>query len=282
MALDSVTLLRVGIIITHRCTLRCKLCGSYSPYYNPKPHFTKEQIITTIDKFFSVVDHVGDISFSGGEPLLHHDLPIFLERARKYSSKYDRLLVLTNGTMLPDDLLLNEMKKCGEKFQVNISNYGNDKSIYCDNLKNILAENQIKYREISYSGDKLFCDGWVDLRRHVQKYFTEDEIKNHAQMCLKQTGGQCFIITGGEMHNCARSYRRTYLGLIPKNPDEFVDFYDTSKSIEELRNIVKKMISKGFTTSCAYCDGVLPDSKRYVPAEQLPANFSGQEEDTFE
>lgn len=278
MKKEPIKLLRTGIIITHRCTLRCKLCGSYSPYYHPKPHFTREQIEKTIDRFFAAVDHTGDLSFSGGEPLLHADLPHFLRKAHSYQEQYDRLLVLTNGSLLPDEDLLDAMKLCGEKFQVNISNYGADKSVRCKELTELLHKHGIKWREIQYHGDDLFCDGWVDLRSHTQKFFGEEEIRNHSQECLKQSGGQCLIITGGEMHNCARSYRRMHLGVIPRNPDEYVDFWDDSQPVKELRAKIQKLTALPYTTSCAYCTGVVPGVPRFVPAEQLPAGYRGRED----
>jgi len=187
--------------------------------------------------------------------------------------------VLTNGTLLPNEALLKAMKECGSKFQVNISNYGADKSKRAEELKACLNEHGIAFREIMYHGDDLFCDGWIDLRDHSQKFFTEEELLEHSKECIKHSGGQCYIINGREMHNCARSIRCMQLGITPRNHDEFVDFWDDDRSNDERRENIRKMLKKPYMASCAYCAGFLPDAPRFPPAEQLPAGFDGREDD---
>ena len=233
----------------------------------------------TIERFFAAVDHVGDWSFSGGEPILHENLADFLRAASRYHEKYDRLLVLTNGTLLPNEELLKVMQECGPKFQVNISNYGADKSKRASELKDCLESRGIKYREIMYHGDDLFCDGWIDLRDHSRKFFTEEELLEHSKECIKHSGGQCLIINGGEMHNCARSIRCMQLGITPRNPDEFVDFWNDEQSNDERRATIQKMLEKPYMSSCAYCAGFRPEAPRFPPAEQLPVGYQGREDE---
>ena len=80
---------RTELTITHRCTLKCKLCGAYSPYYsNPKPHWSLSQLKLYTDKYFEIVDYVEKMTISGGEPLLHPDLGKLVE----YLCTYDRIV----------------------------------------------------------------------------------------------------------------------------------------------------------------------------------------------
>ncbi len=61
------TLDRTELLITHRCTLKCKLCGNYSPTYVPAPEWSFEQLADYLDLYFEVVDKVQKLTLSGGE-----------------------------------------------------------------------------------------------------------------------------------------------------------------------------------------------------------------------
>ncbi|MEW6064001.1 MAG: radical SAM protein [Bacillota bacterium] len=68
---DIIKCERTELTITHRCNLRCKLCGAYSPYYSPTPHWGYDDLAKSVIKYFEVVDYVEKFTLSGGEPLLH-------------------------------------------------------------------------------------------------------------------------------------------------------------------------------------------------------------------
>lgn len=262
-----VHLLRSGIVITLRCTLKCKLCGGYVPYYVNPPHFSYERIAKTIDNYFSVVDGVGDFSITGGEPLLHEDLGSILEKALEYSNQFNRILILTNGTLLFKKDVLQILSKNKDKCHVTISDYGK-LSPKANVLVDILQQNDISCRTIQYSGDNLFCDGWVDYGDHSQKHFTQQDIEQKGKKCAIRNRDVSIIIDG-ELHSCGRSFRRMELGIIPKNKNEYVDLFDESVPNIEKQKTIVNMFSTYGTTSCAYCNGLCEDSERFPPAEQI-------------
>lgn len=90
---------RTELTITHRCTLKCKLCGAYSPYYLPTPHWTFDKLKIYIDSYFNIVDYVEKFTISGGEPLLHPELSQIIEYMHKFSNQFNILEIITNGTI---------------------------------------------------------------------------------------------------------------------------------------------------------------------------------------
>lgn len=263
----QVNLLRSGIVITLRCTLKCKLCGGYAPYYKNPMHLEYDKFARTIDNYFSVVDMVGDFSITGGEPLLHEDLGRIIEKTLEYSSQIGRILILTNGTLLFKDDVIQILIKNKDKCHVTISDYGK-LSPKADLVYDILKQNDISCRVIKYNGDDLFCDGWVDYGDHTKKHFTQEEIDKKGKKCaIRQR--EVSIIIDGELHSCGRSFRRMELGIIPKNKDEYVDLFDEKISNEEKRKTIINMYKNISTTSCAYCNGLCEDSERFCPAEQV-------------
>jgi organic radical activating enzyme len=262
-----VHLLRSGIVITLRCTLSCKLCGGYAPYYKNPPHFSYEKIAKTIDNYFDAVDTVGDFSITGGEPLLHEDLKRILLKTLEYANQIDRILILTNGTMLFKDDVLKTLIENKDKCHVTISDYGK-LSPKANLLASTLEQNGVSYRVIKYNGDDLFCEGWVDYGDHSRKHFTQEETDEKGKKCAIRTR-DVSIIVDGELHSCGRSFRRMELGIIPKNNKEYVDLLDDSISREKRKETLINMFKSKSTTSCAYCNGLCEDSERFPPAEQI-------------
>jgi hypothetical protein len=264
----QVKLKRSGIVITLRCTLKCKLCGGYAPYYKNPLHFTYKEISETIDGYFSLVDNVGDFSITGGETLLHEDLGKIIEKTLEYSDKINRILILTNGTLLFKDEVIEILARNKGKCQVTISNYGSLSS-KTEELYNSLVNKGITCRIIKYSGDDLFCDGWVDYGDHSKKHFTQEEVDEQGRKCAVRNRNCNFLIQNGEIHSCGRSYRRMELGIIPKNKEEYVDLIDKSISNSQKRKTLLNIYNSVSSTSCAYCNGLCKDSPRFMPAEQL-------------
>lgn len=90
--------------LTEACNQRCRFCynhwrGDDGPIAPPAPSLTRK----TLRKLLSQAN-VGSISFSGGEPLL---LPTIHDLALMARFKGSRVNILTNGTLLDDDALLN-------------------------------------------------------------------------------------------------------------------------------------------------------------------------------
>lgn len=50
---------RTTFVITQRCTLKCKLCLAFMPYYDNPVHTAYEQACRIIDNYFKIVDQVG-------------------------------------------------------------------------------------------------------------------------------------------------------------------------------------------------------------------------------
>ena len=116
-----ITLGNVSLVITEKCTLRCIDCGVLIPYYaQPKNHDT-ESIVWSIQRLSQSVDVIENLTIIGGEPFLHQDLArICLEASRM--SNILRVTLTTNGTILPDDALIEQLRQ--SVYTVTISDYG--------------------------------------------------------------------------------------------------------------------------------------------------------------
>lgn len=105
------------IIPTNRCNMECEYCLHHIADEYPR-NPCEDMSIETLDKIIADYqdDSVISIQFSGGEPMLNSELlKHYLRAYPQYRSR-----IFTNGTVLPDDELLQLMKDFPE-FEVNLS-----------------------------------------------------------------------------------------------------------------------------------------------------------------
>jgi sulfatase maturation enzyme AslB (radical SAM superfamily) len=259
---------RVGLIITQKCTLKCRLCGEYCPYIKNPQDMPVEILSKIIDNYFGTADSVEDFCVSGGEPLFHKEFDKVLSEILRYKHRINRIMILTNATIPLNEKTQNIIKQNPEKFFLNISNYGK-LSGKSDELAKQAEALGISYRSLNYAEGELYHNGWVDYIGHEKKHFTEEEIAAQSKSCAFIGKGYGLCIQNGKMFICARSWRRMYLGIIPDNPREYVDFTEDIKNFEEKKKELSEFLNLKTQTSCAYCAGMRDDAVRYKPAEQL-------------
>lgn len=93
-----------AIVFTKGCNFRCPFCHNASLVYeNALEEFSEDEVLAYLDKRKRLLD---GLSITGGEPLMHEELPLFIRKVKAlgYAVKLD-----TNGTY-PDRLkaLLDE------------------------------------------------------------------------------------------------------------------------------------------------------------------------------
>lgn len=113
---------RVDISLTEKCTLQCKKCNMFMPYFkNPKNQLCDE-VLSDIDAYFSVVDEVKVMNLLGGEPFLYPEILCVINYiGEKYRNRITNLIVFTNAMIVPTDEVCSAMKKYD--VQVQISDY---------------------------------------------------------------------------------------------------------------------------------------------------------------
>ena len=80
------------LLITAHCTLKCKLCATYAPIHPSPCHYSHEDMIKEVKRFFQCFDEVHLFTLSGGEPFLHPKLPEMIDNFKR-SNRYTALRV---------------------------------------------------------------------------------------------------------------------------------------------------------------------------------------------
>lgn len=262
---------RVSLIVSKRCTLKCKLCGALAPYikeYNPTVDFLKAEL----DAFFGISNKTGIIDISGGEPLLRgtaNDFAlgeILLYITEHYSGNFERLRIFTNGTVVPSDALCDVFSKVSlnNNFSITIDDYG-EHSHNVNAVADKLKAYKIDYTIRDYIND-IHCGGWVDLRDITLKHDELSARQMFNNCAIPQKLGCCLELLDGIMSPCSVAATRYLCGDAQKSDAEIIDLFADPV---EMQIKLKKILSAEYFPSCLCCSGgMTDDSERFIPAEQ--------------
>jgi sulfatase maturation enzyme AslB (radical SAM superfamily) len=249
--------------------MRCKLCASYSPYYNPAPHYSYGELRKVVENFFSIVDDVDIFTITGGEPLLHKDIGNVLNFIGEYRDRINiRLELITNGTILPGNEVLVALSDSGSS--VILDDYGQSLSRNADNCEAALKEYGIAYTRRDYHSDNAYYNGWVDMAEFLDDPTNISEAKRKFDTCVQSVFVRAHPIIDGKIYVCSPYNRIRTLGKIKDQPSEYFDLLDESEPIEERKRQMIDFANIAYLSSCAYCKGWFETSERFKPAEQLP------------
>lgn len=264
---------KFSLIILTRCNLRCDMCCEYVPQNRPFPDMTVEDTRRLLTAAFQVVDHVNTLHLTGGgEPFLHPQLAELIEAAMEHEKQFDVLMLFTNSTVPVSPLLLKTLVKYRNKILVQLSLYGQFPERENAAVQ-LLKDNGIRCKVEKYYGEDQSFGGWVDFGHWESYGRTPDELEKVFHSCSVTN-----ILHGnwrtrdGKVHWCSRSQRGMELGLLPDNPEDYVDILDTSETVEEKRKKFLKIADARYISACNHCSGdqgTEDQTKRFAAAEQI-------------
>lgn len=252
--MDKIILPAVNLTPTMRCNLKCALCGVLVPQYEYRPQMTVDEFAKTLDAVFSIVDRVGRLQITGGEPLLHPKLDRLLELCFAYAGRFDELWFFSNCAVSFRENVLLVLKEHTDQVVVHCSDYGVQPKVSERNLQ-LLEENGIRYKYLKYYGDDQYCGGWVDNGDFAPHHRTVQENETVFTGCYHVRRGGSWYVRGGQMHWCGRSIRGTELGTIPLRQEDYLDIFDDCTLVEEKREQLTRLMAVRSITACDYCNG---------------------------
>ena len=250
----KVCLGRVSLQVTECCNFNCEKCQLLKPFFKDVRHEELQELKDTADVFFAYVDSVSCLSIVGGETFLYPQLSEVVEYiVRKYGSRIERIMLPTNGTVMPDDKLLKVLSDNIGLAVVRISDYST-------NLKGIHGRLKQFMEELKY-------DEWIDFgtpQEGISIGETKEDIRRHMLDC----NGRCQTLTvGGKYYYCSRqrAAERAF-GYEPEDGD-VLDFFSLSREPSVKENIVlfhTGNMKKEYCSFCNVCRGY--QSKKTVLA----------------
>jgi hypothetical protein len=249
---DKLFLRCVDLMITEKCSMKCKDCANLMQYYaNPVNDDTAE-MLRSIDRFCSVVDEVNEMRVLGGEAFMNKDAHIIIKRLID-EPKVKKVVVYSNATIVPNKEQMAAMRS--SKVLFFITDYGS-LSRKRDRLIKELESNQITYISSPASN-------WTDCGQIYEHHRTEEEQKHiFGTCCVKNI----FTIAGNLLFHCPFSANAYRLHAVPDFKGDHVDFSRSDISVKH--ELVQLVRHKEYIDSCDFCNGRTHGNPEIVPGIQ--------------
>ncbi|GHU82998.1 hypothetical protein FACS189468_7770 [Spirochaetia bacterium] len=251
---------QIQFVVTTRCTLKCRDCNFFVPYFDQKkssPDLTLNEFKREFSNLIGIINTVRRFMILGGEPLLSRELPeIIVEICR--SNKIPIVEIVTNGTVLPSSLLLEVLKEFRDKVWLHISNYSINESLRpvlkYEKLLGILKDNGIKYQMTTDTH-------WYREKPHGIHDYSTEQIKTMFADCWAK---RVLQVCNGKIAVCPRTSGGYEMGVVPFFEGQFIDLRESSS--ESLRQQFIDFYHRDYLDGCKYC---IRSEEEVLPALQV-------------
>jgi hypothetical protein len=242
---NKVHIFQTDVLVTERCTLACSHCNMFMPHFTSPNHRTLDILKSDIDLFFSKVDYVSVFHLVGGEPFLNPNIEDVIRHVvSNYTSKIDKLIITTNGTILPKQSTLDLLKSSDVILSI---------SDYTDKLENIKTKvlkviETFKSQNINYYvRTEIEWYDFGDLR--IKKNLPTDELIKHFDSCTAPFRG----LNDGKFYYCHLNTSAVRTNIFPLNDNDYVSLDGVSP--EDLIKFDLGYTDLGYITFCDNCNG---------------------------
>lgn len=229
---------RLVVIITDKCSLKCKECSQLIPEFTAREDIKAEDCIKDLEKLFSMIDECIVLEFIGGEPLLHPELNQMLLWAQN-NPKIHMVEITTNGTIVPNEDILSTFQH--EKMLMQISCYGkiNKEKV------NILTK-QLKEKRINFK--LLEMNQWYSYGDSSKRNRSKFELKYSYWYC--NDNRVCRTLYKGKLFVCGRAAALYGIGKLHDDTSYIEIRNRETMSIDELYHFY----TRDYAEACDYCD----------------------------
>jgi organic radical activating enzyme len=226
----------LDVVITERCSLKCRDCSNLMPYYENPKNYDTETLNKNIENLCSKIDKIGEVRIIGGEPFMNKEIHLIV-KSLLINDKIDNVVIYTNATIMPTEEQFKILKNSKVSFY--ISNYGKLSGRYLE-LCNLLLKNNIPYIDAKIK--------WTDCSKINFNNRTDVENQNIFDNCCVKN---LTTLLNNKLYRCPFFANADCLKAIPHFKEDCLDL-SMNISKEEIK---KYLLNKKFIKVCNYCNG---------------------------
>lgn len=167
---------------------------------------------------------------------------------RNYHDRIDTLRTVTNGTIVPDDSILEQLSRCN--IEVTVDDYREAVPQYKENFDKLLDKLK-KYNIKHYVN---YTKEWVDLAPEKTDFshFSPEQLIDHFDNCCQSWQE----LRDGKLYSCNYDAYATVAGINEQQDDEIFDL--KNYSLDQKAKLVEFRLGynkKGYTNFCKRCRG---------------------------
>ena len=231
----------LDVVLTEKCSLKCVDCSNLMQYYENPINAEHDSLLLYLRQFFSTIDYVHELRLIGGEPLMYRKIDEIIRTLLGYK-KFGKIVIFTNGTIIPRDNVLEICKDPRVHFI--ISNYGSSLSKNANKLADTLSKSKI-----SYLNERVTT--WQNCAIiGKQERSTKDTFEVFSNCCVKDT----LTLLHNKLFGCPFAAHTDRLEAIPEFSDDIIDLNVVNG--ESLKEEIAKLVSGNrYYGACEYCNG---------------------------
>lgn len=256
---DKLFLRSVDIIITERCSLKCRDCSNLMQYYKKPVDCDIKELMQTIDVFCAFIDEVNEFRVIGGEPFINKDIYSIIKRLVN-EPKVKRIVIYTNGTIIPRENQIEYLKN--KKIILIITNYGK----ISKNLSGLTQ--MLKSNNIAFYAEK--ARGWTDCAKIMKHCRNIEQQKVIFRNCCAKN---LVTLSKNKIYGCPFAANAARLLAVPDLKNDYIDLFEKpieSIDIYEMKKKIRTfLLGKDFLDVCDYCNGRLFGAPEIQPAIQI-------------
>lgn len=230
--------------ITNRCTLKCKECNFFVPYFDKQAtnqDLTFDEFRNDFSNLTKVVTRIHRFTLIGGEPLVNKYLPEIINEICS-NKNIPVIEIITNGTVIPSAQLLDVAKEYCNKVWFHISDYSSNALLHPvlrhSEIISALKKHNIKHQ---ISSNSWHHEMPMQLYNH-----TPEELNSMFAQCWVK---KCVQSYNGKVSACPRASAGYATGVIPD--DDSIDLRHCTE--KELLQKFVDFYHYDYIAACRYC-----------------------------
>ena len=224
------------IVITEKCTMKCKDCSNLMQYYENPENQELNEVLGSIDDLCSRMDEIYEMRVIGGEPFVNKEIHLIVDKLTS-QEKIKKVSIFTNATVVPKDTQWAALSH--PKVRFFITDY-KEKS---RNIKPLIEA--LEERKISYVSEE--ANDWTECASLEQQFRTpEGNAKLFDACCAKNLA----TVMDGRLYRCPFSAHATKLRALPNYTDDYLVLSQTNS-----KEIGAFLRGRPFINACDHCNG---------------------------
>lgn len=249
----------LDLVITERCSLKCRECSNLMQYYQHPQNYSVEQLKREIDRVLEIYDYIYELRLIGGEPFVNGNFSEIIDYLN-HKSKVMNICIYTNGTICPSDRDM-EIMRSGGKTWLSISDYGE--------LSRKLRELVDACKRFGIYGEVKPIESWTRCSTFLKHNRTAEELtKIYGECCTKDVT----TLIKGKLYPCPYIANGLNLHALPDEAGNCIDVMTQEEGLREKAERVLKQ--RKYFSLCDYCNGRpylnVNDDEKIPPHEQTP------------
>ena len=241
---EIVSIPRFTVIVTTKCSLRCKECENIIWALRNTRKLEREKIKKSITAICNATDFIPCMDIIGGEPFVAECFDEILEFCLQ-QEKIKKIEIVTNGTIIPNKKRIDLLKN--RKVIVLVSIYPG--VVNCTPVIDCLEREKISYEVLE---SEWYQTGRLDKRKRP-----EEDIRRQYYNCYSSLF--CRGLLEDKMYACPRAAGMGLLGLVEDMDMLKIEDDDTMRE-----KLIRYQLIPKYNV-CDYCDGGM-EFKKTVPA----------------